>query len=480
MIPANFDIDHVLTKEEPDFEYSRDFFYYFLHHIIEKNASIIEEKERFAGRNFIEMCSKDLQNIIRNYNKHTDYLLKHKIIKRSPYKVKKNCFKYRLTIKYQRQRLIYKNLSDPDIIEKIRKLNGDEIPNKIRKKYNFLLNHLNFDKIEIDYEKAIYHTNKAFSVTNLYRKYQRNIVNINHIHNGIRRIYYNERTDGRIHTPITSLSSYLRQYLTYNGEYLAEVDLSNSVMYFLYIALLSPAEIVRLPILTNPSILVKSSKIVDSVELGNFGGKVLEGTIYEQFFDDFKNEFNNNYFNKACWDILGEEYTGKEYQLRKIVKKKILATIFSKRKDYKTEREIFSKYYPTINDFLRRLKWTNHKRLSHFLFQMEAHYMLGITARKYNREKRGKELLLTLHDCLITTENNIEQLRGHLISTFIEHLKIPPQAKIKYWNPESKIAEVRSYIDKLTSFIKKHLREDEINTLIKHLSKGKEKVQYTV
>ena len=40
------------------------------------------------------------------------------------------------------------------------------------------------------------------------------------------------------------------------------------------------------------------------------------------FFDDFKNEFNHNYFNKACWDILGEEYTGKEYQLRKIVKKK--------------------------------------------------------------------------------------------------------------------------------------------------------------
>lgn len=462
LVPNNFDIEKIIKRDMPDFEYSTNFFNFIIHYIVDANASVIDEYTSYSGKNFIQIKSTKFQSLKRNYKHHIEYLLKHKVLRRRPYIVGKKCFRYRLENKYYCRPLVFKTICDKNLVWKIYKLYGNETPNKLKKKYNFLLRHLNLNKIKIDYEGATAEVLKIYEKEGSYNKYQKNMITLNRLYNGVRKIYFKEKTDGRVHTPITSLSRKMRKYIKFEKKHLAEVDLSNSVLYFLFIALKYPLQTMFVKHIINISILVKLVGDIDMKELEDFGRLTCNGEIYAKFFNDFVETFDEEYFNKAAKKILEEEFTGEEEQMKKIIKRKILAMLFARNAHYKDEQKIFASYFPTILMLVTRIKKWRYKRMSHFLFQMEAHYMIDIVAREYNKDKEGKNnLLLTLHDCLITTEDNVENLEKFLLKKLEETIGVSPMANIKYWKKEQNLI---SKPDVLPIIIETH-ENTETNTM---------------
>lgn len=469
VVPYNFDIESKIKKSPPDFRYNIDFFYYLIHFILEKNALKQDSREYLFGRFFISICSNMIQPFNRFYNKHLLYLKNEGVIDRWRY-TKNRCFSFQLTKEYSRNKLKYYDIYDKDLVDKYYEENHEIIPNKLRKKYNFLLRHLDFNRIKVDFEAAFNENNEDSQMMQYdYKKFIRNAVKLCEINSGVRKVYYKEDTDGRVHTPITQLSKSLRKYIVYDGtKKLSEVDLSNSVPFFLYLSLsntsLLTSNTIKKPL---PYMSVKKAYNVDQEELRRFGKIVVDGEFYECFKDDYlkldREYFKNEYIEK----ILKGEYKGEDKQVRKVIKRTILSMMFARNRHFEKEQEIFKKHFPTIYKFIFQIKKWRYKRLSHFMLQLEAHFMLDIVAREYNNDKDGKnELLLTLHDCLITTSDNVINLQEFLLTQFKNKLNIAPQTKVKHWGESSSLEDDGKTLQQALKDIKPIIEE----ILIKHAS----------
>lgn len=459
LVPYNFDIEGIIEDDTPDFKYSIDFFYYIVHFILQKNSFIEDEKYWLDGNHFISISSTIFRKLNSYYNHHFDYLLAKGVFIRTPYSVeKKKNFSYRFQKEFFQKKLKYVDITDKTLEKKLRKQYQDEAPDKLKKKYGFLLTQLNFNKITIDFDRAFSDLNTGDLPTVNYTAYLKSAFSMTHIFMGWKKCSYKDKTDARFHSPITRLNSNLRKYITFNNKKLAEVDLSNSVFYMLYILILNSfgnrASIGhRASTPSKPNVLLilqENSYTVDRDELAEFGRLVLSGEFYQELMGDFIDRFVPTYFNNYYVerDILKEKFTGEIEQIKKIVKRKIISMIYAPNNSIPAVEEIFDWRFPTILKLIKLLKEGEeedaHKPFSHLIFQYEANHMLNNIARGYNNLNRRKgKLLLTLHDCLITTEDNVTDLQKYVLQYFIEAVGIAPKTKIKYWEEKETLADER-------------------------------------
>src|SRR5690606_6334668 len=95
----------------------------------------------------------------------------------------------------------------------------------------------NPDKLEINIEEAVTLCEGRYKEHRNYNKYVKELTQILNIYNGIYRITFKEDSIERLYTNITQLPKVYREFITYDDKRLAEVDISNSVIYFLGILL---------------------------------------------------------------------------------------------------------------------------------------------------------------------------------------------------------------------------------------------------
>ena len=108
--------------------------------------------------------------------------------------------------------------------------------------------------------------------------------------------------------------------------------------------------------------------------------------------------------------------------------------MFNARPSYHLKAEaVFNNHFPSILIWLKTFKKSNHKYFSYLTLQLESYFMLNIVARKFNKKFRGKKPLFTLHDCLITTEDNIDELHLFMKETLAEALNFTPILKVEVW-----------------------------------------------
>mgnify|MGYP005846551983 CR=1 FL=1 len=81
-----------------------------------------------------------------------------------------------------------------------------------------------------------------------------------------------------------------------------------------------------------------------------------------------------------------------------------------------------------------QFKEDNHKLFSYLTMQTEAHFMLNNVARFLNKEYRGKIPLFTLHDCLITTEDNVDFLQEFTSELLTKKMGFSPILTKKVWD----------------------------------------------
>lgn len=437
--PSELDIVDIVTKNNVDLDI--DYLRFLINYVLNGHANFIESFDEETGErkrlreHYVKIDSKK-DVLVRDdkHKKHIEFLISNfekydkklsravteerglSALYRLGYEVGKRSFSYRINPYYTKMKLTPYYLSDWRLINKIRKYSTKIPPIVMTGKYKFLLKYFQNQKLEIDFSSAIQHCNRRFESTKDYGKYLNEVYEIADIQNKVYRFYYTKETDSRLHTNLTMLPSDFRKYLTYDNKRLVEVDLSNSIIFFLNMLISNNVNLTSLE--SNNSLLMfcKSLETLSVKEIELFSDLALNGSFYDSFMEEIQEYYSINDLKIIYNDQLGydDEYFGNYKQVRRIAKKKILAMIFAptSAESYGFYRQIFANKFPELMKIINDFKDLNnsedkkgHKKLSHILFQLEAEYLLNVVARAFNSKFYRKAPIFTLHDCLITTED---------------------------------------------------------------------------
>lgn len=270
-----------------------------------------------------------------------------------------------------------------------------------------------------------------------------------------------------MHSEFTRFPKKLRKYLRYDNQVLGEVDVSASVPFFMYYHLLAIVDSSKINMEVYEAFFKKprfyqsafdiTKRMVElnPLEVDKFGSEILKGEYYKQFIPFFDDE----YYISVANHELKRNYNYSDEDKLQIIKKRMLSWVNAREKHYLPEQDVFKKLYPSIYNFIsvfkkRRYlpgegavrkkaekmlekgndkfaeKFQQHKKISHFFLQSESHIMLDNVARKLNKS-RSRIPFFTLHDCIVTTKENIVELKQFMKDTFTYVIGFSPNFKSK-------------------------------------------------
>lgn len=466
-MPEKINLEQLLKEKPAEFDFNLDYGYSLLHQIlIDTSFKIDDIKDWKDFRTYkrirkysLKRCAEILQLQFREYDKHLDYFYKNNILWRERYS-ENVCRKYQLAPEYFAEKVRFVEITDRKVINIFFK---EKEENKSYCPFNKWLD----NKLRIDTKSALESLNSTFESDidwGYYLTRCRAVLGIANTH------YYfsrNEFTDDRFHSNFTSIPKDIRKYLRYDGNPLGEVDISASVPFFLYCQLLYLIEdgqrinlgffddFFKKNRLYSKALKITKSKVkLDKEEILRFGETLLNGTFYQEIMT----LFNDNYYKKHSEYVLNRAFDSTEEDRKVIAKKMILSSINSKNYQHKETKEFMKVIYPTIMQFLEvfktrrylnerdkkklqkkliiceeelKEKFQQHKKVPHLLLQTESYFMLDVLVRKLNK-RYSKMPFFTLHDCVVTTEENIEFLEEFMEQIFNETIGF--SAKFKSQN----------------------------------------------
>ncbi|WP_276498510.1 hypothetical protein [Pontibacter litorisediminis] len=292
---------------------------------------------------------------------------------------------------------------------------------------------------------------------------------------------------GRVHTSLSNLKREFRNFLTYDGKRLVEIDVKNSQPFF-SLAILNRAfwegkeggvcetnfsissnvlltstdnttycntPITQVPMsftqqhteglythhtyqrLHNTSSLVMFRDLVgdiDREELERYRDLVISGGVYEYLLEEYRNR------------------TGRENIQRDDMKKVVFTILFSKNEEDMAEprtlkernsresrvlaKDTFRSCFPTIYRVFEKIKEGNNALLACLLQSVEAYVILSKVCERVKTERPDLPLF-TIHDSLMTTEGNELYLKRVMEEEFERYIGAVPNLTVKLLCPEN-------------------------------------------
>lgn len=446
--PSILNLDERIEKHPPEFNFNKDYCLWLISGIIAQTAYKLEKKEEDI---WISVCSQIVKNTPYCYRGHLRYLCENfpnigNVLFRKDYE-KGRCFSYRLSPYYFGEEVEVVRITDKKMLKFLRCDSLLESNNSFKKNYNFLGKYFN-EKLNIRQYEASNENKMLFRENCNYQKHLLNAVAIVEMANKKFSVTYTDRTDGRLHHQITRLSKKLRRFLSYDGQKLAECDLSASVpTVFSYLLSNMNNGSEHLDNVINPSkyyyrhyMFCKRLVPPMNKEISLFREKVVSGQFYEAFIEGMhtihlfdKSLKPDEYYMKNVKKMFNREFDGDMDDLRKVIKRNFLAMFNARPGHYLNEEAEFNIHFQSILKWLKMFKKQKHEFFSYLTLQLESYFILEIVARQFNKKYRGKKPLFTLHDCLITTEDNIGVLHQFMKEKLTQALKFAPSLKTEVW-----------------------------------------------
>ena len=446
--PKNLDLENRIKQTPPNFKFSIDFAYLVISELIQANAY-----DQYDNNKFIPRSSLVLERYNYLYKEHMRYLGDNieglgNVIWRENY-TKGKSYGYKLAPQYACENLEVYVIKNFILLGNINDNDGSKITPSVKKNYKFLIKYFDSKRLTVMIDHAMLFNESLYNDNKNYQKYLYNISKILNIQNGKFFLSHKPETDGRLHSNITTFPKLLRKFLRYDGKILAEVDISASVptfLIFLLKNLTTPNHHIDKIINNNKSyynqyMLVKNSVSLDDNEIERFFELVKNGTLYEHFLDGFNtvHHFNtklkpDEYFHKEIFKLFNRKFDGDVDDTIKVIKTNILSMLNSNPKHYVNEKAVFQYYFPTIHNFVLKLKSKDHKFFSHITLQTESYFMLNVVAHRLNKDFWRTIPILTLHDCIITTQDNVDFVKTFMENVFQKELGFTPNLKTKIYS----------------------------------------------
>lgn len=420
-IPSSVDLETFLTNHPPDFKYQKDHFYYIIDYI--SNAMDLEDLDNNDG--YVNVNTQRLEGVNHNYKVYMDHLLQHRFLQTDMKYVPGHKSRgYRLSA-YKGYKATVRRIPIeyfPLIKHKAKEVKGQKAELvKSSKGYPHLTRWFN-KLLKIDCEGAIEKTENLFpeqtegirgkrkGVPSDWAKRYKAIQAITKFTN--QEFYYSvDENVGRFHSNLTNIKRELRNYITYDGQKLVNVDIKNSQPLFstllfdkdFYNTISQHINIFNiptaLPLLSTtkhpyPSIiiiLVKTLEETDRLDVNSYNEMVNSGAFYERI-------------SKLMYP--------KAPTFEKQKMKKMIFTVFFSNNRYmgqpnaKPKRD-FKVHFPYVYKVFRLIKLRNHAALAHILQRIESMVMIQNVVVRISRE-RPELPIFTIHDSVVTTIGNEE------------------------------------------------------------------------
>ncbi|RTY86335.1 hypothetical protein [Flavobacterium sp. RSP15] len=468
-------------KNLPIKDLNADFLYLLIHFVLEQMANRID-KDGHANLydEFNRLSSTTLESYNKNYRFHIRYLCENfpnigNIFERDNYS-EGRCYGYRLRHFYHWEQLEPYVITDRLLVKKLNKNNVLVLQPEMQKKFEFLAEYFNPKRLTIQFQEALNHNSDILEEKGNMKNYLVNAFKILKIQNGTYYMSHNPETDGRFHSNITGFSKEFRPFLRFDGEIISEIDISASVPTFLFYLIGNHKNsnshldkvINKTKSFYSHYMFSKEAVSIDNKEIQYFGNSILSGEFYSSFIHKLEEFYNAEYTYTSYIPILDEfgkphytrnnsnymnaynqwqfeeyyfpqgsykNYDRKPYPetvTKEYAKEKILSMLNAKNKTFLYEEMAFKSLYPTIFEFVAKIKEKNHKHFSHLMLQMESFFMLKIVARRL-KNKFKKVPFFTLHDCICTTESNLNLVNEFMTITLTAELGFTPVIKMRHW-----------------------------------------------
>lgn len=459
LIPEGLDIEDLVLVHSPnlDLEYLK----YLIHLTLSQIAFIHQDKDSKKPISFSDITkvykqihSDDLLVSNPKHRKHIDFLRSEffsyirkksrtrfkqttvSVFHSKRYEKGKRPYSYKLNPIFLKQRLKVEYITTPSFVKRV-KDSFTTLPSVVRNgKYKFLGRYFDKDRLKVNFDEAVCFCEERYSEHKDYGKYVNELNQLIDLNNGCYKIYNVPDKDGRIHSNITRLPKGYRKFLTFDNKRLVEVDLSNSIIYFISMIINNhiKQDSINIHFSLNLLRIAKTLETLDMRETKLLEGTAVSGKFYNLFIDDFRNNYTHEELVEMNKLVTEEDFIGTEKQIRKIAKKNVLAMIFANINCYKKVQSIFRIKFPNILDALKLFKKKyGYKSLSRILLQTESYLILDKVARKFNAKYYRVAPIFSLHDCLITTVDYESQLETILKEVFIEEFDVAPRVETAHW-----------------------------------------------
>jgi len=439
LIPRGIDVEELVNIYSPSLDVN--YLKYLIHYVLSKLSFLVENTDKKVSvfKSYIAISSAKLLVRHNKHRKHIRFLGELldgvvNIFHRERY-AKDKSYSYKISPYYQKEDLVVQNIKDSKLINKIIS-SESKLPSVFKSgKYKFLRKYFNARHLRIDIDEAVKLCESRYQNHKEYKKYLHELVAIVELYNGIYRVYYSKDTDARLHTNISRLPKVYRKYVTYKGKQLVEVDLSNSIIYFLAMLTDVNSNVITDNISSLLYMFNKSLETIDVKEKELVRELALSGKFYNHFISEFDEVYEFDEYKKIYEYDNDDEYLGTFKQRRKIVKKRLLAMLFAEEDSYLKEQEIFKNQFPELLSKIVVFKKQNgYKKLSHILLQFESECMLNIAARAFNKKYYRNAPIFTLHDCLITTICHKNELEYVMETEYQRILGCAPKIEAETWS----------------------------------------------
>ncbi|AYN05487.1 hypothetical protein [Flavobacterium sp. 140616W15] len=466
----NINIEERVKQFPPEYEsrtikdFNIDFAYLLIHFVLEQMASRIEKYgDTNLYNSYNRLSSKILESYNKSYRFHIRYLCENfpcigNVLERDDYSEGK-CYGYRFRPFYYWEQLEPYVVTDRLLVKKLNNKNKLILKPEVEKNFNFLTEYFDSKRLTIQFQDALNHNSDLLEEKGNMKNYLVDAFKILRIQNGTYYMSHNSKTDGRFHSNITGFSKEFRPFLRYDGEIISEIDISASVPTFLFYLISNYRNSNSLldKVINNTKsfyyhyIFSKEAVSIDNKEIQDFGSKILSGGFYSSFiskleeFYKVEHTFDNSTYISTYHQWQYEEYYfpqdsyknyGRKSYPEKVTKDYakdvILKMLNAKNKMFLYEEMAFKSLYPTIFEFVSKIKERHHEDFSHLMLQTESYFMLKIVARRL-KNKFKKVPFFTLHDCICTTESNLNLVDEFVKTTLTAELGFVPVIKSKDW-----------------------------------------------
>ncbi len=443
-IPLSVDVEGFLKKYPPLFKYKVDYFYYIVDYLV--RGMDLEDLDGNAG--YVNLNAKKLQKVNHEYKKYLNHLLQHKFLRTDmKYIVGKKSRGYLINRYTDDTTFAFKKVPITDfVIQKKKRREINElaaVTEATKRQYPFLTKW--FDGLEIDRERALEEVKRIFPIkttgirgtqkgkaSNLAKRYKA-VMAIDKIKDN--KFYYNiDQNVGRFHSNLTNLKKELRNYITYKGQKLVNVDIKNSQPLFSILLLnkefYSPDTLYNISSIPNYQsllsnsyhsyssltiIVVKSLEKLDNQDIKRYIEYVNSGSFYEQIFEEM---YPDQPFDKAK-------------------AKTMMFMIFFSRNNYmgqpKAEpKKRFKKLFPRTYEIFRLLKLCDYTALSRILQRIESNVIIQNVVPRISHERPNLPIF-TIHDSIVTTVGNEHYISDIIQQEIFRITGLEAKLGMEYW-----------------------------------------------
>ena len=287
--------------------------------------------------------------------------------------------------------------------------------------------------------------------------------------------FFIDDTVGRLHTNLTNIQSDLRNFITWKGQKLVSIDISNSQpflstllfresfysddnrscqkfslfsfskelslsfafinafsLFFCYNNLTYTTNRANTTSVIPPLMLQKPLQLTEKEDVKLFLSLVEKGQLYE-------------YLEGAFKSVLGTNFTD-----RKSIKAAVFQVLFTDNRfigqKEAAPKKLFKKIFPNVYKLFAAYKKGDATVLPKLLQMIEARLILDVLAKRISKE-RPNAPIFTIHDSVTTTVENVDFVKMVMREELERVIGITPNLKVERWEFEeldSRVLELMS------------------------------------